>query len=237
MDYYQMLMNYCSDLTIDEMRKVVRDNSVYNNMESYYALIKKRFCLSDDDFSCWSKSDFNFELKRIAVAEVKVLDEIQAKLEAKDHMSYCSYAALASMKEGDIKVNGKELQMLMCIIIDYFYRMAEIDEHSKAERADIKSFLYYMEEKYLRLSDLRVEQKKCYQFMKNLHDDNIVKSLLDEGKKTCENPSEVLRSLQRDAWGIYLEKKTEREDLLRKVTTIKENSKWELLKKNYNVDL
>lgn len=231
-NYYDILKEQCRDLTIDEIEKIIQRDSFCQEMEECYFIIKEKNKLRDKEFDEYRKDHMwlEFQLRQLSMAEVRILDELKAKFEASESISYYTYAAISNIKEGDVRIDGKELQMLICVALDYFYCLAEVDNHLKIERDAIELFLGYIEKKYLKLSDIRLEEKKRFSFFKQMKSEQVYKWWMENGYEYKQ-----LEEHQRDAYEQYLDCKIQREELARKIEKWKKESFWNTLMEKYKI--
>lgn len=120
----------------------------------------------------------------------------------------------SGLKDGDIKVDSKELQYLFKIVglaTDF------IPEDLKTQSVWRKriEYLEYFEKKYFALGELRSNQKKWYTLLKKLEDSDFTKDMTKE----------EIEKMSRDVWGMYIEAKQQREMLQKEIENI-DNRNW-----------
>lgn len=118
------------------------------------------------------------------------------------------------IKLGDIKVDAAELQRLFDLLgvyhnILYYELQDQLKPEQKEDLQHGLAYTEYLQNKYLVLGHLRENQRQMFDFMKDLEK--------FAQKKDNEDELKEIEKLKRDAWGMYVETKNEREKLQKEV--------------------
>lgn len=111
------------------------------------------------------------------------------------------------IKDGDIKVDGKELKSLFALIGKYHEILCSKDLTPEEEEALQKGLplVEQLQNKYIVMGDLRLQQKHWYDVLQMIENGKIpgIEKL----------PKEDIDALRREVYGFYIEAKHKREIL------------------------
>lgn len=121
------------------------------------------------------------------------------------------------LKNGDVKIDAKELKQLFLLIGDYHTILGNLLGELSPEEEKVfhkgMEFTEYVQNKYIVMGELREEQKKWYDALKRLDKKEYTKGMAEE---------EIDR-LRKEVWGMYLEAKTKRENLKKELDKLSRN--------------
>lgn len=111
------------------------------------------------------------------------------------------------IKDGNIKVDGKELKSLFALIGKYHEILCSKELNPEEEEALQKGLLLVeqLQNKYIVMGDLRLQQKHWYDVLQMIDNGKIL------GIETLT--TEKVDALRREVYGFYIEAKQKREIL------------------------
>lgn len=124
------------------------------------------------------------------------------------------------IKEGDIKVDSEELRTMLRVVQTYHSILGNLlGELSGAEEEQFNTgikYTEYFQNKYIYLSEVRKEQKKWWDVLQRLNDEDFIKGYSEE----------EVSGVRSDIWNFYLAAKSRREELQREVDMVKLKEKF-----------
>ena len=123
-------------------------------------------------------------------------------------------------KDGKINIEFQELKKLFKIIEQYHQLLGnmldDMNDDEKDEFVKAIDYVEYMLNKYLVLPDISRKQKEWFEILQKFKNPEFTQNLSPD----------AVEETRRDAWGLYLDAKKEREDLKKELDMLKEKQEY-----------
>lgn len=125
------------------------------------------------------------------------------------------------IKLGDIKVDSEDLRIMLRYVQQYHVLLSGMyDELASQDQKLIQQglqFTEFFQNKYIVLSELRLDQNFYYDILQKLKDEDYIKG----------HSADEIDSLRREIWGMYVETKAKREKLQKELGQLKKQMETE----------